>query len=365
MSARVASIERTMSQAPDGSNPAEGTSEADYQMVVTHDGTNTSVRFDAGERARGRSNGLIPTLGVARTTVTLNADGEVARVDGVDDMRAVLAEAAQSGAMPASSVADFELVLSDEGQLNNARGAWGNVLSVWHGRTFRCGESQSTRIRTTAHFAASMNMLEMNATLRYVGEVACPSEREAGARCVHLRMEAESDASSLRAAREAWAQATGDPASTPEARVRRAVDLIVEAETLVPHEVVVEEFSELVWVLGEQRGEREIHDISSYRFSYGEPATNIILGTDGVGYQVIRDGRVVTPPDTPECRALTACCGAAASAPNPGSINLMCAMMSAPVEGDDDGGPPCAAAVVTIRQMLVGGGVALPPGCAP
>lgn len=353
-----------MSQAPDGSSPAEGVSEADYEMVVAHDGTHTKVRFEAGERSRARSNGLIPTFGDARTAVVFDEEANVVWIEGTEAMSAAVVEAGQSGAIPADSAAALQTAFIEANQLTNARAAWGNSLTVWHGREFRCGESQSVRIRTTAYFAANVNLVEMDATLEYVEEVDCPSERESEARCVHLRMNLEADPASLRAAREIWARTTGDTASTPEANVRRRIDLVVEPDGLIPHEYTLEEMSQLVWVAQGQRAEREIYDMSSYRFFYGAPTTNIVLNTDGAGYQVVQDGRVLSAPDTPECRALAACCSAAASAPNPGTINLMCALSSAPTASEarpDD--VPCEAELFTIHSMLENEGVPLPDGC--
>ncbi|MFK8002300.1 MAG: hypothetical protein AB8H86_22075 [Polyangiales bacterium] len=364
ISARVSSVERTASQAPDGSNPVEGTSEADYVMRVVHDAGNVAVRFDAGARGRGRSNGLIPTFSDARTTVVLGAEGNVVRVEGPADIRAAVAVAEQNGAITPASAASLALSFADEGQLTNARSAWAHLLTVWHGREFRCGESQSLRFRSTAHFAASMNLVETNATLQYVEEIACPTEREPGARCVHLRIDAEADAASLRSARQAWARTMGDDAGTPAARVRRVVDLIVEPDGLIPHELAFEELSELVWEVQGQRSGREIHDVSAYQFAYGQATTDIAYGGEGVGFQVVRDGRVVRLPDTPECRALTACCNAADAASNPGTINLMCAMARTSA-ATDAGRVPCSAELSTVRSMLDADSVTLPQGCQP
>ncbi len=361
--ARVYSVERTASQNSDGSRPMEGASEADYALRIERDASATRVRFEAGDRERLRSNGLIPTIGEARTVVHLDARGKVTRVDGAASMRDQLAAMVQRQQLTQEQADGIVRPLGDAEQLVNASAAWGNLVSTWHQRRFQCGETQTARITTSAFFAAPMQEVDMDVSLQYVGAVDCPSTREEGVRCVHLRLEGETEPQSLRAARARHYQGGTEPR---QARVRRAVDLIVEPEGLIPHEVTIEELSELGW-RGDMGIGREIYDASQYRFRYGPQTTRILMSTDGAGFAVIDEsGRPAQRPDTPECRALTACCSAAGTAEHPGAINLMCAISMTPAqsEGEENPLPPCVAELTAVHGALVAQGATIPEGCS-
>lgn len=351
LSARVVGLDLTESANEDGSAPMRGESRSQLTLGARQTPQGLAVRFDVAGETRTRSQGFAPDIAGVRPTVVLGAEGDVVAVTGADLMRGRVQELQNAGQLSGEDAAMILPNLSDAAQLDTARSHWRWVTRIWHGRHMSCGQIIEGR-EMVPGMGLGAARLEARVRLIYERALPCPSVPDR--QCVALRTELAADAVQDSGS---VGDRTSGAARLVGGSVERKIRVIVEPDTLVPHQVQFDERQRLRWQAGAQRVTRLVRDLQSYEMDYGQQqSTQIMIDPERGGYAVLdENGQPVQLPPTPTCRRFSACCAAAAQG-NP-SVSMMCAMFTTQV-GED-----CTEELEAISVTIRGGGGAVPPEC--